>query len=96
MTENQNTPQPTPGPSEPVPAWDEYRQLREAVHDYLDHEPDDPAWNNIWRALGAIMGEYQRDAFLEAFDLDERAETACIRRLIIGKEELPPLAIRSR
>jgi hypothetical protein len=33
------------------------------------------------------MGEYQRDAFLEAFDVDERAETACVRRLITGEEE---------
>ena len=32
----------TPGPNETVPAWPEYRQLREAVHDYLDHEPRDP------------------------------------------------------
>lgn len=95
MTEDQNTPQPTPGPNAPVPAWDEYRQLRKAVHVYLNHEPDDPAWNDIWRALGAIMGEYQRDAFLDAFDIDEAAETACIRRLITG-EEMPPLAIRSR
>lgn len=36
-----------PGPNEPVPAWPEYRQLREAVHDYPDNEPDDPAWNDI-------------------------------------------------
>ncbi|ELY48920.1 hypothetical protein C495_01060 [Natronorubrum sulfidifaciens JCM 14089] len=57
---------------------------------YLNHEPDDPAWNDIWRALGAIMGESQRDAFLDAFDIDEAAETACIRRLITG-EEMPPL-----
>jgi hypothetical protein len=78
---------PTSGPNEPVPAWDKYRQLREAIHDYLDHKPDDPAWNDIWRALGAIMGEYQRDAFVEAFDLSEPAETACIRRLITGAEE---------
>lgn len=78
---------PTPGPNQPVPAWDEYEQLRDAVHAYLDHEPDDPAWADIWRALGAILGEYQRDAFLEAFDLDEPAETACIRRLITGDTE---------
>ena len=46
---------PTPGPNEPVPAWPEYKQLRDAVKDYLDHEPDDPGWNDIWRALGAVM-----------------------------------------
>ena len=78
---------PTPGPNPPVPSWEEYDQLREAVEDYLGHQPDDPAWNDIWRALGAIMGEYQRDAFLEAFDVDERAENACVRRLISGEEE---------
>lgn len=35
------------------------------------------------------MGEYQRDAFLEAFDVDKRAETACVRRLITGEGECP-------
>jgi hypothetical protein len=48
---------PTPGPNPPVPSWEEYDQLREAVEDYLDHQPDDPAWIDIWRALGAIMDE---------------------------------------
>jgi hypothetical protein len=80
---------PTPGPNEPVPSWEEYRQLRDAVHNYLDHEPDDPKWEDIWRALAAIMGEYQRDAFITAFNLDESAETACIRRLITGEDECP-------
>lgn len=46
---------PTPGPNEPVPSWPEYNQLREAINDYLDHTPDDPAWNDIWRAFGAII-----------------------------------------
>jgi hypothetical protein len=77
---------PTPGPNEPVPAWDEYDQLKEAIHDYLDHEPDNPQWNDIWRALAAIMGESQRDAFVDAFDLAQPAETPCIRRLITGEE----------
>jgi hypothetical protein len=75
-----------PGFAEPVPAWDKYRRLHQAVQDYLDHEPEDPAWNDIWRALGAIMGQYQRDAFAQAFDLDEPAEQACIRCLITGEE----------
>jgi len=88
-SDNNYTDWPTPGPNEPVPAWDEYKQLREVVNDYLDHQPDDPAWDDIWRALGAIMGEYQRDAFVEAFDIDEPAETACIRRLITGEAECP-------
>ncbi|WP_250864822.1 hypothetical protein, partial [Halorientalis regularis] len=80
---------PSPGPNEPVPSWDEYDQLREAVHDYLEHDPDDPAWTGIWRALGAVMGEYQRDGFVEAFDLNEPAERSCIRRLITGEDECP-------
>jgi hypothetical protein len=80
---------PTPGPNEPVPAWEEYRQLRNAVHDYLDHEPEDPAWNDIWRALAAIMGEYQRNAFVQAHGLNRPAETACIARLIDGRDECP-------
>jgi len=89
MTQKPDDGLPTPGPNEPVPSWDEYNQLKEAVHDYLDHDPDDPAWDDIWRALGAIMGEYQRDAFAQAFDLDEPAEQACIRRLITGEDECP-------
>lgn len=84
---------PTPGVYEP-PAWDEYHQLREAVHDYLDHEPDDPKWNDIWRALAAILSAHQRDAFAEAFDLAEPAETACVRRLITGEDECPCLDTR--
>jgi hypothetical protein len=86
---------PTPGPNPPVPAWPEYEQLREAVDAYLDHEPEDPAWSDIWRALGAIMGEYQRDAFVEAFDLDGVAETACIRRLVTGEDECPHSALEA-
>ncbi|WP_302082911.1 hypothetical protein [Salinibaculum rarum] len=35
---------PTLGPNEPVPSWPEYDQLREAVHYYLDHTPEDPKW----------------------------------------------------
>ena len=38
---------PTPGPNEPVPSWPEYGQLKEAIHDYLDHEPRDPQWADI-------------------------------------------------
>jgi len=87
MTDKDNLP--TPGPNRPVPRWSEYEQLEQALYEYLDHEPEDPAWNDIWRALGAILGEYQRDAFVEAFDLSEPADTACIRRLITGAEECP-------
>lgn len=43
---------PTPGPSRPTRRWNEYDQLEQAVNDYLDHEPEDPVWNDIWRALG--------------------------------------------
>jgi len=80
---------PTPGPNEPVPAWEEYEQLREAINAYLEHESEDPAWDDIWRALGAILAEYQRERFIEAFGVDEPAETACIRRLITGEGECP-------
>ncbi len=84
---------PTSGPNEPVPTWDEYDQLKEAVHDYLDHDPDEPGFSNIWRALGAILGEYQRDAFAAAHDLAGPAETACIARLIDGRDECPHNAV---
>jgi hypothetical protein len=76
-------------PTQPVPSWPEYNQLKAALHDYLDHEPPDPAWADIWRALAAILGEYQRDAFIRAFDLAEPAETPCIGRLITGAETCP-------
>ena len=33
---------PTAGPNQPVPVWDEYRQLREAVHDYTS-VPETPS-----------------------------------------------------
>jgi hypothetical protein len=84
---------PTPGPNEPVLSWPEYDHLKEAVHDYLDHEPRDPQWRDIWRALAAIMGEYQRDAFVQAHDLDRPAEKACIARLIDGRDECPHHAV---
>lgn len=45
----------------------------------------DPAWDDIWRELGAIIGEYQRDAFVEVFGVDVPAKMACIRRLIVGE-----------
>ena len=57
---NQDDDMPSPGPSEPVPTWPEYDQLKTAVHHYLDHDPDKPVFSNIWRALGVILGEYQR------------------------------------
>jgi len=78
---------PTPGSNRPVPQWDEYERLEQAIHDYLNHEPDDPRWNDIWRALGSILGEYHRDRFVDAFDLAEPAEMPCIRRLITGEDE---------
>jgi len=42
---------PTPGPNGPIPSWLKYEQLRETIHDYLDHEPDDPKWNDGWMPL---------------------------------------------
>jgi hypothetical protein len=80
---------PTPGSNEPVPAWPEYNQLREALLEYLDHDPPEPQYADVWRAIAAILGEYQRDTFVEAFDLDRPAETPCIRRLITGEDECP-------
>jgi hypothetical protein len=62
MDEETGGDRPTPGPNRPVPSWPEYDQLEAALHDYLDHEPDDPAWDDVWRALTASLGEYQRDA----------------------------------
>lgn len=86
---------PSVGPNAPSVTWREYDQLEDAIHSYLDHEPRDPKWNDIWRALGAIMGTYQCDAFSQAFDLAEPAETACIRRLITGEDECPHSALEA-
>jgi len=80
---------PTPGPNAPVPAWPEYDQLRDALQAYLDHEPPKPQYADVWRAIAAILGEYQRDAFVDAFDLDQPAAKPCIRRLITGDAECP-------
>lgn len=77
---------PNVGPNPPVPSWSEYEELADAVEAYLDHDPADPTWEGIWRALGAIMGEYQRQAFVDAFDLAEPAERPCVGRLITGEE----------
>jgi hypothetical protein len=77
---------PSIGPNPPVTSWPEYDQLADAVDAYLGHDPDDPAWRDIWRALGAIMGEYQRQAFIDAFGLAEPAEKPCISRLITGED----------
>jgi hypothetical protein len=41
------------------------------------------------------MGEFQRDAFIEAFDLDGPAETACIRRLITGGDRVPAFSLEA-
>jgi len=86
---------PTPGSNEPIPSWSEYDHLKEAVDAYLDHELADSKWNDIWRALAAIMAEYQRDQFVQAFDLDEPAETACIRWLITGDNDCPHSALEA-
>ena len=72
------------GPNHPTHQWPEYRQLREAVNDYLNHDPDDPRYNDIWRALGAILAEYQRDRFIDEWYLSEPAATACVRCLVTG------------
>lgn len=60
-----------------------------------DHEPDNPRWDDIWRALGAILGEYQRDRFVDAFELAGQAEVPCIRRLITNESECPCHETRS-
>jgi hypothetical protein len=80
---------PTPGPNPPVPSWPEYTDLRDAVEAYLAHEPPKPQYRDVWRALGAILGEHQREAFANAFDVDGTAESACVRRLITGEAECP-------
>lgn len=41
------------------------------------------------------MGEYQRDQFIETFDLDEPAETSSIRCLITGDERVPHNALEA-
>lgn len=48
-----------------------------------------PAWSDIWRALSPIMGEDQRDAFVDPFDLDSVPETTCIRRLVTSEDHCP-------
>jgi hypothetical protein len=78
---------PAPGPDDPVPTWPEYEQLRDAVEEYLDHEP--PSYKHLSQALGAILGEHYREIFMRAHGLSEPAETACIGRLIDGRDRCP-------
>ena len=80
---------PSPVPNRPVPAWGESEALEEALQKYLDHDPPDPTYRDVWRAIATIPGEYQRDAFINAFGLDNTAERPCIRRLITGEKECP-------
>jgi len=56
MSDDTCTDRPTPGPNRPVPSWPEYNQLEVALHDDLEHEPDDLVWDDIWRALAANLG----------------------------------------
>ena len=46
---------PTPEPTEPIPAWPEFDALRDAVEQYLDHEPPDPTYKRLSQALGVIL-----------------------------------------
>jgi hypothetical protein len=80
---------PTPGPTEPVPSWTEYDQLKEAIHDYLEYDPPDPTYKHLSQALGAIVGDHYRETFIQAHGLSEPAETACLARLIDGRDECP-------
>lgn len=77
---------PTPGPNRPTVPSDEWRQLEQAIDDYL--ESDDTS-RPLKHALGAALGEHKRDRFVEAHELDEPADTACIRRLITGEDSCP-------
>lgn len=80
---------PTPGPTDPVPTWPEFDALRDAVEQYLKHDPPDPTYNHLSQALGAILGEHYREKFVNAHGLTEPAETACLARLIDGRDECP-------
>jgi hypothetical protein len=80
---------PTPGPDDPVPTWPEYEQLRDAVEAYLAHEPPDPSYKHVTQAFAAILGEHYREKFRRAHGVSEPAETACIARLIDGRERCP-------
>ena len=80
---------PMPGPNEPVPTWDEYDALRDAVEAYLEHDPPDPSFRHLSHALGAILGDHYRQKFMQAHGLERPADTACIARLIDGRDECP-------
>jgi hypothetical protein len=86
---NQDDNMPSPGPNEPVPAWPEYEQLRDAVEAYLAHDAPDPSYKHVTQAFAAILGEHYREKFRRAHGLSEPAETACIGRLIDRREKCP-------
>jgi hypothetical protein len=80
---------PTPGPDPPVPLWPEYDQLREAVDTFLAHDPPNPRYETIWRALGPLVAEYLQEQFVAGWHLSEPADKACLARLIDGPDECP-------
>jgi len=86
MTEKDEPSWPSPGPNRPSIPSDEYRQLEQAVNDYLE---SDDTERPIRHALGAILGKRKRDRFVDAHDLDRPAEQACVRRLITGESKCP-------
>jgi hypothetical protein len=86
---NQDDNMPSPGPNEPVPTWPEFKTLRDAVEAYLAHEPPDPSYKQVTQAFAAMLGEHYRQKFTTAHGLSEPAETACIGRLIDGRERCP-------
>lgn len=84
---------PTPGPSPQgeFEKSEEYKQLEQAIRDYINTDPDDTGIGirSIWDVFAHVMGGYQRDRFVEAYNLDEPADKACIGRLISGHDECP-------
>lgn len=71
----------------------EYSEFKETVQEYAreDHDPGE----DVYRALADALQEHLRDRFKSYWSVDERADTACIRRVITGEVECPCTDTRS-
>ncbi|WP_330633637.1 hypothetical protein [Halocatena halophila] len=66
----------------PSPA---YREFVETVREFAarDQEPGE----NVRRAIAEGLEDHLRERFKNAWKVDERADTACFRRLVTGEDE---------
>ncbi len=63
----------------------EYRSFVESIQEYIDD--DQEPGEGARRAIADALEDHLRERFKNAWNVDERAETPCFRRLITGEDE---------